>query len=225
MFFAPTRLAAIAVTLLLALSCFASPLTIYDQPDLQGMGTPVTETYTVYSINSIYSTNSLPIPGGLDNKISSFQLDQGYAAVVAADPTGLHPSKTYVAAEAPITVNTLPAELDNTISFIRIVPWRDVTKKGHGGSGNGKPTVDTGWYYNWQMNLSRGVEVNPMRGEYVPMAKYHYQSSDTRLEENVMPMDQVTHMLGLNEPDIAGEQEITCHSTYSRTVATFREKV
>ena len=206
MFFAPTRLAAIAVTLLLALSCFASPLTIYDQPDLQGTGTPVTETYTVYSINSIYSTNSLPIPGGLDNKISSFQLDQGYAVVVAADPTGMHPSKTYVAAEAPITVNTLPAELDNTISFIRIVPWRDVTKKGHGGGGTGKPTVDTGWYYNWQLGTVRGQEVNPMRGEYVPLAKYHYLYTDTKLEEKVMPMDQVTHVLGLNEPDKAGAQ-------------------
>ncbi|HEY5653812.1 MAG TPA: glycosyl hydrolase, partial [Pontiella sp.] len=188
--------------------------------NLAGTGVALTETYTVYSTKSIYNANSTRIPGGLDNKISSFQLAQGYAVVVAADPTGMHPSKTYVAAEAPITVNTLPAELDNTISFIRIVPWRDVTKKGHGGNADDQPNIDTGWYYNWQLNLPRGQEVNPMRGEYVPLAKYPNLYYDFNLEEKVMPMDQVTHVLGLNEPDIAGEQAADPEKFYEITNVT-----
>jgi len=197
MFIHFTSLAAVAITLIVANPCFASPLTIYDQSNLEGTGTVVPNTYTVYSGSGI--------PGGLNNSISSFQLEQGYMLIVADQTDGLHPSKTYVASEAPITVNTLPAELDNAISFIRIVPWKHALKKGHGGSYDNDPSVDTAWYYNWGGSVALGQDPNPFRGEYVPMSWGANGSFPEKIPD-YLAMDQVTHLLSFNEPDDCSAQ-------------------
>jgi len=188
-----TKLRAL-VLLLSALTgwSFAAPLTIYDQPNLGGTGVAVSGIYTVYSGQS-------GIPGGLNNNISSFQLEQGYMVIVADQSDGMHPSKTYIASDAPLTVNTLPPELDNAISFIRIVPWKNPVKKGKAGWTT-SPPVAGGWYYKWNAILEWGQETNSPYGEYAPMC---FGAGGTFADDiaNYLAMDQVTHLLGFNEPD------------------------
>ena len=79
--FRPARL----LLVLTQTSLLASPLTVFDQADLDGTGTAISETFTIYSGSSI--------PDGLDDKISSFRLEVGHMAVVAAFETGLGPGK------------------------------------------------------------------------------------------------------------------------------------
>lgn len=55
-------------------------------------------------------------------------------AVVADPEDGTNPSKVYIAADGPLTVNSLPIKFDNAISFLRVVPWINTLKKGFGGA-------------------------------------------------------------------------------------------
>ena len=168
--------------------CVASPLTVYDQSNLGGSGTVIPQTFTVYS--------GAGIPGGMNNSISSFQLDQGYMAIVADMSNGLGPSRTYVAAESPLTVNTLPAGLNNTISFIRVVPWKYTLKKGTAGDVSADVSQD--WYYKWGYFVADGQAIDTR--EYVPMA-WGAGATDQAAIDAMLSMDQVTHLLGFNESD------------------------
>ena len=174
---------------------FASPLTIYDQANLEGTGAVVPDTYTIYSGSGI--------PGTLNNKISSFLLDEGYMVIVADPTDGLNPSKTYIADDGPLTVNTLPAELDNKISFIRVVPWKYTLKKGTCGDLNSNPSLNANWYYAWGYNVAKGQAIDSR--EYVPMS-WGRGSTDPDDIANYHLMDQVTHLLSFNESDSPDDQ-------------------
>ena len=184
--------------LLLALiqtSLFASPLTVFDQADLDGTGTAISETFTIYSGSSI--------PDGLDDKISSFRLEVGHMAVVAAFGNGLGPGKTYIADQEDLIVDALPPELDNAVSFIRVVPWRSTNKKGTGGDLSDEPSVDASWYYRWSRDVGEGQALGER--EYVPMSWGAGGARDEALPD-YLAMDQVTHLLGFNESDNCFDQ-------------------
>lgn len=66
--------------------------------------------------------------GALKTAISSFRLKRGYMAAVAQQENGTGISKCYVAQDADLEVGTLPGGLDNQIRFVRIFPWRWVSK-------------------------------------------------------------------------------------------------
>lgn len=187
------------IVLLCALTgwSFASPLTIYDQPNLGGTGVAVSDTNTVYKGQS-------GIPGGLNNKISSFQLEQGYMAYVADPSDGMHPGRIYIAADAPLTVNTLPAELDNSVSFIYVVTWRPVQKKGKAGFFN-DPPINTSWFYAWNKRVDYGQDPSHPYGVHAAMAwgVYHTDPADIA---DYLSMDQVDHLLSFNEPDHCNAQ-------------------
>jgi regulation of enolase protein 1 (concanavalin A-like superfamily) len=181
-----------AALLVLSGSACASPLTLYDQPNRGGTGTVIAETHTVFSGGEI--------PGGLNNKISSFQLDQGYMVIVADQAEGFTPSKTYIAADSPRVVDTLPAQLDNAISFIRVVPWKYTNKKGMAGAWDGDPSVGTSWFYKWSYDVPLGQNPTPARGEYVPMC-WGAGATDQSDTDAILTMDEVSHLLAFNEPD------------------------
>jgi len=184
------------VTLYAQWTPYTVPMTLYDQSNVTGTGYEVTDTYTIYS--------GAGIPGGLDNQISSFVLEQGYMAVVAVQTNGLHPSKTYIASTGPLVVNTLPAELDNQISFIRIVPWRNTLKKGLGEQNDARVAgAGLDWYYNWGASLARGQAVT--NREFVPMSWGHTGSYPAAIT-NYLAMSQVSTLLSFNEPDYPTEQ-------------------
>lgn len=181
--------------LLLPLGILASPLTVYDETNLEGSGTIIPETFTIYQGASI--------PDGLDDNISSFKLDAGYMVVVADLPDGLGPGKTYIADGQDLIVNTLSEELNNALSFIRVVPWKSTNKKGTGGDLSDQPSVNPSWYYRWGYDLPRGQVIDSR--DYVPMS---WGAGGTNEDDiaNYLAMDQVTHLLGFNESDNCNDQ-------------------
>jgi len=176
---------------------YAGPaLTLYDQAGLGGTSATLTNTYTIFSSNSI--------PAGLNDATSSFRLEQGYMVIVADQPNGLQPSRTYIASEGPLVVSTLPAELDNKISFIRIVPWKNTPKKGLCEKNDGiVQLVDPDWYYNWAASVALGQSVT--NREFVPMSWGHTGSYPAAIT-NYLAMTQATHLLSFNEPDYPDAQ-------------------
>jgi len=163
-------------------------MTVYDGANLTGTSATVESTHVVYS--------GATVPGGLDNQISSFVLSQGYMAVIADPADGVNPSKVYIAADGPLTVNTLPSEFDNAISFLRVVPWENVGKKGFcGGEDTYRAKFDHAWYYDWTKGVERGQRATGP--EYVPMCW------DERFVQigDFLAQDQVSHLLSFNEPD------------------------
>jgi hypothetical protein len=165
------------------------PLLIYDAEQLGGTGVPV-DIHTVYS--------DAQIPGGLNNKISSFRLAKGYMLTVACESDGHGPSKVYVAYDKDIVVNVLPTNLKNAISFIRVVPWRYGTKKGTAGSVLG---VDASWFYLWSVN---GQPDLPER-EYVPMSWGGGEAQPDDIA-GYASREDITNWLSFNEPDYCNAQ-------------------
>lgn len=173
----------------------AATLTIFDESNQEGTEAVIDEAYTIFS--------GAEIPDGLDNSISSFRLESGYMVVVADQSDGLGPSKTYVADGADLTVNSLPPELDNSISFIRIVPWKETLKKGTGGDLSDMPSVDASWYYRWGFSIDEGQATDSR--EYVPMSWGAGGARDEAIPD-YWAMDQVSQLLGFNESDNCNDQ-------------------
>jgi hypothetical protein len=177
------------------------PLLIYNDEQFGGTGIRV-------DIDTVYSGNQ--IPGGLDNQISSFRLAKGYMATVADGSDGTGPSKNYIAYNQDIEVPNLSIELDNAISFIRVLPWQAHVKKGTGGD---LPEMNAGWYYNW----SRGGTSTASR-EYVPMS-WGKSGTDPDAILDYLDLDQVTHLLGFNESDDCNGQSGQYYNLCQQDVA------
>jgi hypothetical protein len=162
----------------------AKALIVYNQTSLGG-------TATELSINQIYSGAS--IPNSMNNNIRSFRLRKGFMATMAVNADGTGKSKVFIASTEDMIVNTLPAALSGGVSFVRVVPWNWVKKRGTGGD---LPNMKITWYYDWGRNRNS----NPGR-EYVPMAWGRGAADDdadiTLLRNKYM----ATHVLSFNEPD------------------------
>ena len=137
------------------------------------------------------------IPGGLNNGVSSFTLKRGYMATFAIQENGTGKSKVYIASEEDLNIEVLPAALQGNISFIRVLPWNWVTKKGTGGLIDG---LNAGWFYNW----GNGENSKP-NFEYVPMAWGAGAASPTAVA-GLINKDKVSHLLGFNESDNCNDQ-------------------
>lgn len=163
-------------------------MTVYAGANLTGTSANVGATHVVYT--------GATIPGGLDNQISSFVLTQGYMAVVADPADGIQPSKVYIAANGSLTINTLPTDLENAISFIRVVPWKQTEKKGFcGGDDAYRSKFDHSWYYSWTKGVERGQRT--FGPEFAPMC---WDEKYVQIED-FLAQDQATHLLSFNEPD------------------------
>ncbi|MBC6490393.1 glycosyl hydrolase [Flavihumibacter stibioxidans] len=137
------------------------------------------------------------IPEGMDNATSSFILKRGYMATFAINNNGTGKSKVYIASEADLEVDAMDPALQGNISFIRVVPWNWVTKKGTGGFYN---QLDAGWFYNW--NFTNNPQPNY---EYVPMAWGASGALPSALNQ-MMQKKKTTHVLGFNESDNCEDQ-------------------
>ena len=115
------------------------------------------------------------------------------------DGTGL--SKVYIASESDVVINNLPSALTNSISFVRVVPWIWVTKKGFG-----KQNVDNdfynvlspkgSWFYDWGLSRNSTMEM-----EYATMS-WGKTSLDTPTKRNtVINKKKITHIMSFNEAD------------------------
>ena len=161
-----------------------SPLTVYDDVNLQG-------TSALIPVNTIHSDAA--IPNSMNNKIESFILKKGFMVTFANENDGTGNSKNYIASEEDLVITDLPKVLLNSISFIRVMPWNWVTKKGRTDTG---VDLNTSWRYKWNNN-----EVSGLFWEYTPMSWGHGGADDPTDIALYVGKYNNTHVMSFNEPD------------------------
>ena len=143
------------------------------------------------STNDVFTNES--ISENLNNNISSFKLKKGYMATFAENSDGTGNSKVFIASEDDILIDQLSDYLNNKISFIRVVPWNWVSKKGTAGD---TLNMNNDWFYKWSNNGSSDLD-----REYVPMAWGKGAADDDNDIEIMKSKYKSTHLLAFNEPD------------------------
>lgn len=162
----------------------STPLTIYDAGSLTGTSANIV-------IDQIFTGTS--IPNQLNNTIRSFVLKRGHMLTFATNEDGTGASKAYIASESDLALHSLPAEMDNNVSFIRVIPWNWVSKKGTGGDIAGMGNT---WFYKWNNR-----EVSDLQREFAPMA-WGKGGADEDSDIDIYRTNyKATHVLGFNEPD------------------------
>lgn len=156
------------------------PLTLFDEQGQEG------ETFEV-GFFDIVSREQL---GVFENKASSFRLARGYMATMAVFQNGTGKSEVYIASEEALEID-LPQALNNTVSFIRVMPWNWVTKKG----ASKFLQVGTTWTYNWNRNGESLLNI-----EYAPMA-WGVNGAQTAVVSEYIVKKNITHVMGFNESD------------------------
>ena len=171
------------------------PLTVYK--DENYLGEQLTISQNIYNRKAQLGT--------FDDAISSFKLKKGYMATFAYNEDGTRFSKVYVADNADVNIPVLPAGLNNQVSFIRVMPWRYSGKKGIGfGAIEGVKAVKSDWYYSWgSKSIADLTDI-----EFVPM-KWNAKSVTDANWADILAHQDVTHVLGFNEPDGAEQANMT----------------
>lgn len=149
----------------------------------------------------IYSgviTSENEIPNSLNNKIKSFILKKGYMATMAVNSDGTGLSQVYIASEEDLIINNLPNSLLSAVSFIRVVPWNWVDKKGTGGDILG---LDNSWFYKWSNN-----GVSDLERECAPMAWGKGAADSQEDIDKYIGKYKTTHVLAFNESDNCNDQ-------------------
>jgi hypothetical protein len=162
----------------------STPLIIYDGEALNGASANILT-------NEIKSGQT--IPNQLNDNLSSFLLKRGHMATLAVNEDGTGNSKVFIASEEDLAVHSLPIELDNAVSFIRVIPWNWVSKKGTGGDITG---MNNSWFYRWN-----NTGISDIQREYVPMSWGKGGADDENDILNYRSKYKATHILGFNEPD------------------------
>ncbi len=163
------------------------PLQVFTSDNFQGSSASLSQ-YTAYTTSSL---------GAMANTISSFILKRGYTATFAQNSNGTGYSKNYVAQDCDLEIAVLPAKLNNQINFIRIFPWRWVSKKGIGG--NIGANLDIKWWYNWNLDQNSTLDK-----EYVPIRQNRWWPG---LGQDWKARG-ASHLLGYNEPDHTDQANI-----------------
>lgn len=172
-----------------AYSSTLAPLRIYEDTNLNGSFADI----TVQTIKSGAS-----IPSNLNNRTASFKLKKGYMATFAVNDDGTGMSKVYIASESDLVINSLPSALKWDISFIRVLPWIWVNKKGTGGD---VANPRGAWYYNWGLSNNSSMD-----REYAPMA-WGKSSLDTPAKITTLTSkNKITHIMSFNEADNCSDQ-------------------
>ena len=162
----------------------SSYLTVFSENNFNG------EFGNIFN-NNVYLDES--IPNGLNNDISSFILKKGYMATFAENNDGTGNSKVFIASMEDIIIDELSEYLNNKISFIRVLPWNWVSKKGTAGD---IQYINNDWFYKWSNNGDSGLE-----REYTPMAWGKGAADDDNDIEIIKNKYKSTHLLAFNEPD------------------------
>ena len=161
-----------------------SPLMVYDGTNLQGSS-------ALIPVNSIQSAAA--IPGSMNNKIESFLLKKGFMVTFSVENDGTGSSKNYIASESDLVINSFPKVLQNDISFIRVMPWNWVTKKGFNAPVDANLNVS--WRYQWN-----SFESSPVSYEFAPMSWGQGTANDAGVAKFINQYN-TTHLMSFNEPD------------------------
>jgi len=133
------------------------------------------------------------IPNGLNDKASSIKIYPGYQVTFAENADGTGYSKTYISRVGQLNRN-LSDFLNNKVSYIKVLPYRDVSKKGICGPASLAVATGSDWYYDWGTNGSSATQY-----EYVP--QQWGKGSDPAAPNKVNGISDVTQLLMFNEPD------------------------
>jgi hypothetical protein len=155
-------------------------MTVFDGKASAGASAPLT-CYTAYD-----ASERRPLKGA----VGSFLLKRGYMATLAEKPDGTGVSKNYVAQDHDLKIDALPPGLDKGVGFIRIFPWRWVSKKGI--CGGIWRDLNVAWFYNWNIGENSTLDL-----EYVAIRQNRHWpglGQDWKTKG-------VNHLLGYNEPD------------------------
>ena len=126
--------------------------------------------------------------GAMHRNISSFRLKRGYMATLTTQANGTGSGRVYIAQDGDLEIGRLPAELDNAVVFLRVLPWRWVGKKGS--CDVSADTVGAHWFYNWANDRN-----SALNWEYVPIRQQRWWPDYPTNKPDS------THLLGFNEPD------------------------
>ncbi len=162
------------------------PLTVYTSEQLEGESMQL-EIQTYH--NDLKS---------FDKNIESFVLKRGYMATFASNRDGSGYSRVFIADETDLVFNTMPSILDNAVSFIRVFKHQWVSKKGKAGW---DPNIlDGTTYYDWNIdgNSSNDVEYAAIR-----------QNGGWPSWDAINNKQDITHLLGFNEPDRPDQSDMT----------------
>lgn len=135
------------------------------------------------------------------NKAASFILKKGYMATISQNQNGSGNTKIYIAEDSDIIVNGKINGKNDTVQFVKVAPWRWITKKGIGGNFT---DFNTGWYYNWGAGTSSYTDK-----EYVPMQWGLFWPSFDSNVESLKTKPDITHFLAFNEPDGVEQANMT----------------
>ena len=167
-----------------------SAATLYDRVNLGG-------TSVSLAVDVVHSGNGIT---NMNNKTSSFLLRKGFMMTIADDEAGTGKSKNYIASEEDLIVNELPTNLKDKVSFVRIIPWNWVSKKGIG-SNSLISGLDNTWFYRWSNDGLSTIEV-----ENPPMAWGAGGADDDADITLYKQKYKTTHVMGFNEPDDCSAQ-------------------
>ncbi len=180
-------------TVVIPQSSTFQPLTVYTEYNFEG------ESNSGYKIFDFHRAL-----GEFDNKISSFKLKRGYMVTFATASDGSGYSRVFIAQDEDIEIAELPDLLDDKISFIRVLTWEWVTKKGWCGTGSGGRTdndkVDGTWFYTWSAD-----NYSTPSSQYVPIK----QNGGWPGWDEIRGKTNVSHVLGYNEPDQPDQSNMT----------------
>ncbi|GAA4306852.1 LamG-like jellyroll fold domain-containing protein [Aestuariibaculum suncheonense] len=167
-----------------------SPLNVFTEENYGGN----TQSYEIFTIYKDLGT--------FDNNIKSFKLRQGYMATFATSSDGTGYSRVFRADDSDLEVATMPAYLQGTVSFIRVMALNDfVTKKGWAGwVADEVSAVNATWRYDWSAGGAGNATL-----EYVPIKQNLNWPSFGEIESK----PNVTHVLGYNEPDRPDQSNIS----------------
>jgi autotransporter-associated beta strand protein len=135
--------------------------------------------------------------GALNATISSFKLKRGYMATFAQNESGSGISKCYVAQDGDLEISVLPADFDNSVRFVYVLPWRWAGKKGI--AGNIESGLNVQWKYNWNIDQNSTRDL-----EYVPIRQTRWWPG---LDQNWQTRG-ANQLLGYNEPDSPDQANI-----------------
>lgn len=139
--------------------------------------------------------------GKFDNNIRSIKLHKGFIATLANNADGTGYSRCFIASDDDIEIPILPEGFvtkdgsgRSFVSYIRVMKWQWVSKKGWSGSDQGQmERLNVTHYYGWDA----GGPTDKIDREYVP----HRHHIGWPGFDQIKSRDNVSHVLGQNEPD------------------------
>ncbi len=165
---------------------FLIPAVLYRKEDSSGI-----------SLNRIYSGADIPVG---NDALTGFMLRRGFMMTLAENHDGTGASKVYMATETDLKVD-LDDELASKVSFLRVVPWNYVCKRGCGGNFSMKEAVGATWFYSWSIKFE---STNSM--DYTPM---FWGGVSSTAVDAVLAKHMTNHVLAFNEPDGKDQSDLT----------------